>query len=509
MRLALNNTVVFVRQARVSSTSRLFSSCWRRCSWSRRLPPRQESRAAGSSRTATTSDLSPLRPPPPPAGTLPRAARRSAAGAPRRNVAVSPRRRAAESDTVGDVEASPIQVADLAHLFQTLLDSGDGSYRATLAELGYVSDEWHSAWPECAYAAAYTGTTEHAFQHDGRPRVLSSRCRGRAPTPPRFTPRSPTLHIIKIVTERHAHARFDLRAPFGHRAARAPCGVEKPQHIIPYARAAESPRAGARPGRHQAHFSSPVRTGGTRIRLERAAEYWQHHRRHRRDHLRRRRRRELRTLIRTHSRPDRPCGAACSTSSSPSRSGATDAPQQHSSFYQLPVAALLVLVRRPNARLSIECHSFQRGPMGVAVGSATDFVPRAARRISRGRSASRASLRPTIGRRTAGRMAEVSDRLARAAGCRDSDYATACAEAAGEAIRAPTMWEPSGGRLVNVEARVFVYGSARRAVLRRSRRPPIQQAAVPEPHEEEATPISFRDLDKGTRPTTIETVPLS
>src|SRR3954447_20019657 len=139
MRLALNNTVVFVRQARASSTSRMWIAAFAMvlmvsgCRRGKKAP-------AGSTRSNATSDLSPLRPPPPPAGTLPSPA------------AVPPPTRRGGSlrfhldgeppnlMPLGDAEASALQVTT-GLVYEPLIDCSDGSYRPALAESWDVSDD--------------------------------------------------------------------------------------------------------------------------------------------------------------------------------------------------------------------------------------------------------------------------------------------------------------------------------------------------------------------------------
>src|SRR5215468_4969834 len=138
MRLALNNTVVFVGQAPGSPARRLFvlslatlllgGACHRK-----KPPP-------ATAHSPASSELSSLRPPPPVAGTLPAPA----------DVPAPPRRGGTlrfhldgeppNLMPLGDVESSALQVTS-GLVYETLLDCSDGSYRPALAESWDVSDD--------------------------------------------------------------------------------------------------------------------------------------------------------------------------------------------------------------------------------------------------------------------------------------------------------------------------------------------------------------------------------
>ena len=138
MRLALNNTVVFVRQARLTWAVRLaivalaplicVSGCRKR-----KTPP-------ASGRAQATAELSSARPPPPDAGSLPAPAdvpppsRRG--GTLRVHLDGEP----PNLMPLGDAESSALQ-ATTGLVYETLLDCSDGTYRPALAESWDVSDD--------------------------------------------------------------------------------------------------------------------------------------------------------------------------------------------------------------------------------------------------------------------------------------------------------------------------------------------------------------------------------
>jgi peptide/nickel transport system substrate-binding protein len=274
MRLALNNTVVFVGQARVTGSRRLGQSWRSRQSWivalaalavldgcrrNKKAPPATAHPAAGA-------DLSPVRPPLPPAETLPPPA---AVPQPQRRGGTLRFHLDGEPPNLmplGDVEASALQVTS-GLIYETLLDCSDGSYRPALAESWDVSDDrmrlavrvrsgvrWHD---HRAFGVLDVQATIEPLLRKGNDAAALRAALA-------------DVASLELVTERTI--RFVLKRP-SDLALRALCDVPiLPDHIIRGARVESAPIARQPIGTGPFRFAGWER--GKRIRLERAPEYW-------------------------------------------------------------------------------------------------------------------------------------------------------------------------------------------------------------------------------------------
>ncbi len=265
MRLALNNTVVFLRQARVSHAARLFAVALvavfvvNGCRRGKKPSP-------AASRAPATAELASLRPPPPEAGTLP----------PPGAVPAPPRRGGTlrfhldgeppNLMPLGDVEASALQVTS-GLVYETLLDCSDGSYRPGLAESWDVSDDrmrlavrvrsgvrWHD---HRAFGVLDVQATIEPLLRKGNDAAALRAALA-------------DVASIELVTERTI--RFVLKRP-SDLVLRALCDVPiLPDHIIRGIRIESAPIARAPIGTGPFRFAGWER--GKRIRLERSPDYW-------------------------------------------------------------------------------------------------------------------------------------------------------------------------------------------------------------------------------------------
>jgi peptide/nickel transport system substrate-binding protein len=266
MRLALNNTVVFVQQASLSRAARLFgvalallvlvSGC--------RRGKKTKSEAA---RPAATAELASVRPPPPPAESLP----------PPAGVPAPPRRGGTlrvhldgeppNLMPLGDVEASALQVTS-GLVYETLLDCSDGSYKPGLAESWDVSDDrmrlavrvrsgvrWHD---HRAFGVLDVQASIEPLLRKGNDAAALRAALA-------------DVASLELATERTV--RFVLKRP-SDLALRALCDVPiLPDHVIrSIPRLESAPIARAPIGTGPYKFVAWER--GKRIRLERAPDYW-------------------------------------------------------------------------------------------------------------------------------------------------------------------------------------------------------------------------------------------
>jgi peptide/nickel transport system substrate-binding protein len=265
MRLALNNTVVFVRQARVTETRRLLIvclaalACMSACRRGKKAAP-------AASRSPASSELASVRPPPPPAGTLPTPA--TVPPPPRRGGTLRVHLDGEPPNLMplGDVEASALQVTS-GLVYETLLDCSDGSYRPGLAESWDVSDDrmrlavrvrsgvrWHD---HRAFGVLDVQATIEPLLRKGNDAAALRALLA-------------DVVSLELVTERTI--RFVLKRP-SDLVLRALCEIPiLPDHVIRGIRAETAPIARAPIGTGPFRFVAWER--GKRIRLERTPEYW-------------------------------------------------------------------------------------------------------------------------------------------------------------------------------------------------------------------------------------------
>src|SRR5262245_51760065 len=267
MRLALNNTMVFVRQASMSGRSTLgiavlvvLAAGGGACRRGKKAP-------APGARPPAAAELAPVRPPPPPAETLPSPA---AVPAPPRRGGTLRFHLDGEPPNLmplGDAEASALQVTT-GLVYEPLIDCSDGTYKPALAESWDVSDDRMRL-----AVRVRSGVRWHDHRAFGVLDVQAS-----------FEPllrkgndaaalRAELADVVslELVTERTI--RFVLKRP-SDLVLRALCDVPiLPDHII-----RGTTRLDAAPIARQPIGTGPFRfvgwERGKRIRLERAPEYW-------------------------------------------------------------------------------------------------------------------------------------------------------------------------------------------------------------------------------------------
>jgi peptide/nickel transport system substrate-binding protein len=262
MRVNLNNTAVFVGQARASRSALIaalvIASLGAGC--------RATKTAPGAARAGVGSDLTPLHPPPPPAETLPDPA--AVPPPPRHGGTLRVHLDAEPSSLLplAEADAAAAQVTN-GLIYETLLDCRDGSYRPGLAESWDVSNDgmrlvvrvrsgvhWHD---HRAFGVLDVQATVEPLLRAGT-------------DAPVLRAELADVASIELVTERTV--RFVLKRPSDF-ALRALCDVPMlPDHLVRGLRVESSPIA------RQPIGTGPFRFAGwehgKRIRLERATEYW-------------------------------------------------------------------------------------------------------------------------------------------------------------------------------------------------------------------------------------------
>ncbi len=260
MRVNLNNTAIFLGQAREIACALLFSTLICLGGGCRHKKP------SSGPKTAATPDFSPVRAPPPPAETppppaeVPPPARRG--GSLRVHLDAEP----TTLLPLADGDAAAAQVTN-GLVYETLLDCRDGTYRPGLADNWDVSNDGMRI-------AVHVRSGVHWHDH---------RTFGVMDVQATFEPLlrngtdAPVLRAeladvasVELVTERTV--RLVLKRP-SDLALRALCDVPiLPDHLVRDVRAESSPIARAPVGTGPYRFGGWER--GKRIRLERAPEYW-------------------------------------------------------------------------------------------------------------------------------------------------------------------------------------------------------------------------------------------
>ena len=266
MRLALNNTVVFVQQASLSRAARLFGVALFAvllaggCRRGKKAKP-------DAAKPAATAELASVRPPPPPAESLPAPA--GVPAPPRRGGTLKVHLDGEPPNLMplGDVDASAQQVTS-GLVYETLLDCSDGTYKPGLAESWDVSDDRMRL-----AVRVRSGVRWHDHRAFGVLDVQASieplLRKGNDASALRAALADVTS--LELATERTV--RFVLKRP-SDLVLRALCDVPiLPDHIIRNVPRLESaPIARAPVGTGPYKFVAWER--GKRIRLERAPDYW-------------------------------------------------------------------------------------------------------------------------------------------------------------------------------------------------------------------------------------------
>jgi len=226
---------------------------------------RNKKAAPASSRTSSTADLSPLRAPPPPAGTLPPPAAVPApehrGGSLRFHLDGEP----PNLMPLGDAESSALQVTGL--VYEPLIDCSDGTYRPALAESWDVSDDrmrlavrvrsgvkWHD---HRAFGVMDVQATLEPLLRKGNDAAALRAALA-------------DVASVELVTERTI--RLVLKRP-SDLVLRALCDIPiLPEHILHGTRAESAPIARQPIGTGPYKFAGWER--GKRIRLERWPDYW-------------------------------------------------------------------------------------------------------------------------------------------------------------------------------------------------------------------------------------------
>jgi len=266
MRLALNNTVVFVQQASLSRAARLFGVALFAvllaggCRRGKKAKP-------DAAKPAATAELASVRPPPPPAESLPAPA--GVPAPPRRGGTLKVHLDGEPPNLMplADVDASAQQVTS-GLVYETLLDCSDGTYKPGLAESWDVSDDRMRL-----AVRVRSGVRWHDHRAFGVLDVQASieplLRKGNDASALRAALADVTS--LELATERTV--RFVLKRP-SDLVLRALCDVPiLPDHIIRNVPRLESaPIARAPVGTGPYKFVAWER--GKRIRLERAPDYW-------------------------------------------------------------------------------------------------------------------------------------------------------------------------------------------------------------------------------------------
>jgi len=261
MRVNLNNTAIFLGQAREIACALLFSSLLCLGGGCRHKKP-----PSGQSKSATATDFSPVRAPPPPSETPPAPAE---VPPPSRRGGTLRVHLDAEPTTLlplADGDAAASQVTN-GLIYETLLDCRDGSYRPGLADTWDVSNDgmriavhvrsgvhWHD---HRTFGVMDVQATFEPLLRNGTDAPL-------------LRAELADVASIELVTERTV--RLVLRRP-SDLALRALCDVPiLPDHLVRDVRVESAPIARTPVGTGPYRFGGWER--GKRIRLERAPDYW-------------------------------------------------------------------------------------------------------------------------------------------------------------------------------------------------------------------------------------------